>query len=217
MKRYDQRDDCPEDLIPTRGSLLSRLKDWEDSASWRDFFETYWRLIYSFAKQRGLSHEESQEAVQETVVAVAKAIGTFEYDPKVCRFKTWLLGVTRSKIANQFARRARLPAMVERHPDDGSGTDLLHQLPDDQHEQWDRIWDLEWEKNLMQMAIQRVKRRVSIEQFQMFDLFVLKQWPAREVAKTLGVSIGHVYVAKHRVARLVRKELEAIEAKERQA
>ena len=61
-------DDCPPDLIPKRKSLLGRLKDFEDNESWRDFFNTYWRLIYGFATQRGLNHEEAQEVVQETIV-----------------------------------------------------------------------------------------------------------------------------------------------------
>jgi hypothetical protein len=65
----------------------------------------------------------------------------------------------------------------------------------------------------MEAAINRVKRRVSIEQYQMFDLFVLKQWPARDVAKTLGVTIAHVYVAKHRISKLVRKKIAALEAR----
>ncbi len=206
-------DDCPPDLIPTRKSLLGRLKDWEDNESWRTFFDTYWKLIYGFAIQRGLSHEEAQEVVQETVVAVAKHIGKFHYDPKVCAFKTWLLGVTRSKIANQFARRARHPA-ASSSPEDSYATPLLHQIPDAQSGPLEQAWDAEWQKNLMEAAIHRVKRRVSIEQYQMFDLFMLKQWPARDVAKTLGVSVAHVYVAKHRIAKLVRKELAALEAKE---
>jgi hypothetical protein len=32
-------------LIPTRYSLLSRLQNWDDQDSWKDFFDTYWRLI----------------------------------------------------------------------------------------------------------------------------------------------------------------------------
>jgi RNA polymerase sigma-70 factor (ECF subfamily) len=213
MNHRNQADPCPEDLIPTRGSLLSRLKDWRDNESWRDFFDTYWRLIYNFSLRSGLSHEEAQEVVQETVVAVAKSIGKFHYDPKVCRFKTWLLGVTRSKIANQLARRARQPAAANLTPDDSGSTPLLQRLPDAQAGQLEQAWDVEWQKNLMEAAIHRVKRRVSIEQYQMFDLFVLKQWPACDVAKTLGVTIGHVYVAKHRVSKLIRKEVEALEAK----
>lgn len=201
-------------MIPTRKSLLGRLKDWEDNESWRDFFRTYWKLIYGFAIHRGLSHEEAQEVVQETVVAVAKSIGKFQYDPKVCAFKTWLLGVTRSKIANQFNRRPRQSAVATNPtPEDSNATPLVDRQPDAQSGQLERAWDEEWQKNLMEAAIQRVKRRVSIEQFQMFDLFALKQWPARDVAKTLGVTIAHVYVAKHRIAKLVRKEIEALEAK----
>lgn len=49
--------------------------------------------------------------------------------------------------------------------------------------------------------------------YQIFDLFVLKDWPAKDVAKTLGVTIAHVYVAKHRIAKLIRKEVAALEAK----
>ena len=214
MSHHHQTDDCPEDQIPTRGTLLNRLKNWEDAASWRDFFDTYWRLIYGFAIQRGLTHEEAQDVVQETVVAVAKNIGTFKYDPKVCRFKSWLLGVTRSKIANQLAHRARQPAMAASAPSDDPGaTPLLNRIPDEQSGQWEQAWDEEWQKNLMEAAFNRVKRRVSIEQYQMFDLFVLKQWPARDVAKTLGVTVAHVYVAKHRIAKLIRKEVEALKAK----
>lgn len=207
--------ECPEDLIPTRKTLLGRLKDWEDNVSWREFFETYWRLIYGFAIQRGLSHDEAQEVVQETVVAVAKSIGRFRYNPEACAFKTWLLGVTRSKIANQFARRARQPANAATGAglDDSRGTGLLEQLPGEGGSTWESSWDSEWQKNLMDAAIQRVKRRVSIEQYQMFDLFVLKEWPARDVARTLGVTITHVYVAKHRLSKLIRREFLALEAK----
>jgi RNA polymerase sigma factor (sigma-70 family) len=213
MNHHNQADQRPEDLIPTRGSLLGRLKDWQDSESWRDFFDTYWRLIYNFAVRRGLNHEEAQEVVQETVVAVANSIARFHYDPQVCAFKTWLLNVTRSKIANQFARRARQPAAASVPADESGSTGALNRIPDVQAGQWDEAWDTEWQKNVMEAAINRVKRRVSIEQYQMFDLFVLKQWPASDVARALGVTIGHVYVAKHRISKLVRKEVEALEAK----
>lgn len=214
MNASHTEDDCPQDLIPTRKSLLGRLRDWEDNESWRDFFETYWRLIYGFAVRRGLSHEEAQEAVQETVIAVARSIGRFEYDPNVCAFKTWLLRVTGSKIANQFAKRERYENRQVRHVDDDSqGTRLSDRMRDEKDSQWDQAWDTEWRKNLMEAAIQRVKRRVSIEQYQMFDLFVLKEWPALEVARTLGVTIAHVYVSKHRIAKLIRKEVDFLETR----
>src|SRR2546423_9575172 len=58
--------------VPTRYTLLSRLHDWDDAESWREFFETYWRLIYSIAMKSGLNEAEAEDVVQETVICVAK-------------------------------------------------------------------------------------------------------------------------------------------------
>src|SRR5436190_24115121 len=68
------------DLIPTRQSLLSRLKDWDDQESWQDFFNAYWRLIYQVALKARLNDTEAQEVVQETVISVAKEMPGFRYD-----------------------------------------------------------------------------------------------------------------------------------------
>ena len=62
----------PNDFIPTRRSLLTRLKNWDDQESWRVFFDTYWKLIYGVAIEAGLTDTEAQEVVQETVITVAK-------------------------------------------------------------------------------------------------------------------------------------------------
>jgi hypothetical protein len=51
------------DSIPTRQSLLARLKDWGDQESWREFFDTYWRLIHATALKAGLNEAEAQEVM----------------------------------------------------------------------------------------------------------------------------------------------------------
>jgi RNA polymerase sigma-70 factor (ECF subfamily) len=84
-----------EDSIPTRYSLLSRLQDREDQDSWKDFFDTYWRLIYSFAIKSGLTDAEAQDVVQETVISVAKDIQKFKRDRALGSFKGWLRNLTR--------------------------------------------------------------------------------------------------------------------------
>jgi len=68
------------ELCPTRQSLLSRLKSWDDQESWKDFFDTYWRLIYNAAVRAGLTEPEAQDVVQETLLSVAKKIPEFKYD-----------------------------------------------------------------------------------------------------------------------------------------
>lgn len=68
-----------DELIPTRRSLLSRLKNWDDQESWRVFFDTYWRLIYSAGLRAGLTEAEAEDMVQETVISVLKSMRDFQY------------------------------------------------------------------------------------------------------------------------------------------
>ena len=50
------------------------MRNLGDSDSWRDFLETHWRLIYNVARKSGLSDDQAQDVVQETVIAVAREI-----------------------------------------------------------------------------------------------------------------------------------------------
>jgi hypothetical protein len=93
-----------EELLPTRRSLLARLRDWEDQASWREFFNTYWKFIYSLAIRSGLSDQEAEDVVQETVLSVAKKMPEFVYDSERCSFKGWL---TRDLVRRPFTGSIR--------------------------------------------------------------------------------------------------------------
>ncbi len=46
---------------------------------------------------------------------------------------------------------------------------------------------------------------------EMYYLHVIKEQPAREVARTLGVSVAQVYLAKHRLGTLLKKEIKKLE------
>jgi RNA polymerase sigma factor (sigma-70 family) len=191
--------------IPTRESLLGRLKEWDDQDSWRDFYNTYWRLIYSVARKSGLSEAEAADALQETVIAVARKMNEFKYDPALGSFKGWLLKLTQWRIADQFRKRQR---HAGEHADDTGATRWLEQVPDvNAQEKSSRMWEEEWENNLMAVAIERLKEQTSPRQFQMFQLYVLKQWPVGKVAEALGVSSAQVYVAKHRILALLTDEV----------
>jgi RNA polymerase sigma factor (sigma-70 family) len=202
-----------EELIPTRRSLLSRLKDWDDEESWRDFFNIYWRLIYRAAIKAGLSDAEAQDVVQETLLELAKKMPGFKYDPAVGSFKGWLLRTTQWKISGQFKRRRRESREVNLASDDRTGTAAIEGMPDPAALDLDSVWDAEWERNLFDAAMENVKRKVSPAQFEMFYLNVMKEKPVREVAATLEVSAAQVYLAKHRVGGLLKREIEGLQRK----
>src|SRR5438309_8508414 len=79
-----------DELIPTRHSLLRRVKNWEDQASWEEFFKIYWKLIYGVAIKAGLTDAEAQDVVQETIMNAAKNIKGFEIGSERGSFKAWL-------------------------------------------------------------------------------------------------------------------------------
>lgn len=202
-----------DELIPTRRSLLGRLKDWDDQESWKDFFDTYWKLVYGVAIKAGLNDAEAQDVVQETVLSVAKKMHEFKYDPAVGSFKSWLLLITRRRIADHQRKQYREPPRAEPKAKQPGETATIEKIPDSAEAAIDLIWDEEWQKNIMDAAIERVRRQVDPKQFQIFDCYVLKQWPVKDVTKTLGVNIGQVYLAKHRITALIQKEVKRLETK----
>jgi RNA polymerase sigma factor (sigma-70 family) len=203
------------DLMPTRYSLLSRLKNWEDQTSWRDFFDTYWRLIYEVALKAGLHETEAQEVVQETVIAVAKNIGAFRAQPEHGSFKAWLLHQTRWRIADQFRKRQVCPAPDSRNRNDqsnsnGPRTATIDRVVDPAGNALEALWEQEWGKTLMSRALEAVKQRISPRQFQIFDLHVLQEQSVTQVCAILQVSSMQVYLAKNRVGALLKKELKRL-------
>src|ERR1700719_246899 len=80
-----------ERFLATRRTLLDRLRNVDDYAGWREFFENYWRLIYAVARRSGLDEFEAEEVVQETVITAARKIPEFRYDPAVGSFRAGLL------------------------------------------------------------------------------------------------------------------------------
>ena len=208
----DHHEEKPDAFLPTRRSLLTRLKNWDDQEGWREFFDTYGKLIYSVALRAGLPHADVEDVVQETVVGVAKKMRGFHYDPAVGSFKAWLLLNVRSRIVDHLRKQASAQAALFVPPPPAIGeTEFVNRLPDPAQPEWDAVWDAEWKRQVLEAALERVKAKVSAKQFLMFDLYALKQQPLHKISRTLGVSIGHVYVAKHRVGRLLKEEVRKLE------
>src|ERR1043166_660889 len=150
-----------DSLLPTQQSLLSRLRDWQDQDGWREFFETYWRLIYKVARRSGLGEAEAQDFVQLTFIYLSRRMPKFHYEPKRGSFKSWLRVVTRSRL-NVYRRTEGKAAGLLREPlpsDQGDADSMLEAVPDPAADILDEVWQREWEENLLSAAFRRVRSK----------------------------------------------------------
>jgi RNA polymerase sigma factor (sigma-70 family) len=198
------------EFLPTRLSLLSRLKDLGDEGSWQTFFDSYWKLIFNVARRAGLTEAEAHDVVQETVIAVSKQIPGFQYDRKRGSFKSWLLTITHRRIHDQLRRRhyhrdgCRIPREQRLDTDLAEGkAGPIGEL--------ESVWEEEWRTHVLENALAKVKKGVKSLQFQMFHLHVVKGVKVEEVAERLGVKSAEVYWAKYRLGARLKKEMKALE------
>jgi len=208
--------------ITTHASLLARLKNGDDVDSWNEFFRTYRDLLRDFARKAGLTDEESEDVIQETAIGVSRNLPGFRYDPARCSFKTWMLNLAHWRILDALRRR-RIPGAVGWEPTgyraananpDSQGIPnqpWVEKIPDPHVPDFGSEWDAAWERNLQRVAMTRVRESLDPEQFQIFDLYVLKDRPAREVATRIGIGVAKVYLVKQRVTARLRREMRMLE------
>ena len=141
----------------------------------------------------------------------------FKYDANRGQFKGWLRQIARRRIVEHLRRSYR-----ENHHRSGSGSqdgpefqaDGLEAIPDPASEGLDELWEREWDRHLADLALKRIKRRVRPEHYQIFELLVLQEWPVARVAKALEVSLPMIYVTRHRVQSLLKKEIQILQNSE---
>ena len=202
-----------KDPAATRSSLVRRLRNWDDHGSWQVFFDTYWKLMYTVATKAGLSETEARDVVQETLVAVAKQMRSGGYDHTKSSFKNWLCLITRRRIVDHFRKRtdSKLHPMPQ-SSEETTRTDIIARVPDPDSLEPDAVWEEEWQRNLLDAAIERVKQQVTAKQYQIFDLSILRELPVAEVKAILRVNAAQVYLARYRVGALIKQEVKRLEA-----
>jgi DNA-directed RNA polymerase specialized sigma24 family protein len=112
--------------------------------------------------------------------------------------------------------RRRQPAFQQTPAGDADSrrTPTVERVPDlAAAVQQDAAWDEEWERNLVDAAMERVKLRVKPEHFQIFHLSAVKGLGTRQVARMLQVSAGQVYLVRHRLAKDMKREVQRLKEK----
>jgi RNA polymerase sigma-70 factor (ECF subfamily) len=185
---------------PTRPSLLLRIREPKDGEAWEEFAEIYGPLVRRFCVRRGLQETDAQDISQEVLLAVARAIPDFQYDPGRGTFRGWLFTVVRSKISNLVSNRAREPQ--------GSGRTSVHEALEAKGDQGlETQWDEEHREWILSRSTEKVRGEFREATWQAFWRTAVLGEDAVEAARGLGMSVGAVYVARSRVLARIRGEV----------
>ena len=192
----------PTDYNRTRTTLVVGLKNLEDQRIWNRFFDSYWKLIYHAAIQAGLKDADAQEVVQETVISVTKNIKDFDYDRSKGSFKGWLMKTTKWKIMDQFRK------IQKKNTRECSGSSELLENLSTELPEVEKYWENNWQQELLQSALVKVKEQVKPIYYQVYDMLIRKEMKPKDVSKALGIKTDQVYLAKHRVAEALKEIIE---------
>jgi RNA polymerase sigma-70 factor (ECF subfamily) len=179
---------------PTRPSLLVRLRDFRDTEAWAQFVDVYAPLVYGYVRKRGLQDADAADLTQACLRQVALHVATLEYDPRVGTFRGWLFTMVRNKLRDfrdhssrrdQGSGRSDAQRLLENQPAPG---------PDESLE-----WEREYRQGLLAWAAERIRPQVQEATWQAFWRTAVEGESGNEVARSLGISVAAVYLAKSRV------------------
>ena len=188
----------------TSVTLMMRLgQSPADDGAWAQFVERYQPMIRAWCLRWGAQMSDADDVAQEVLTKLVTAMKTFRYDADRS-FRAWLRTVTqnawtdlaKSQRLKTGARPDRMLAIADSH-------DALVDLERQMEEALDR--------ELFELAMTRVEKRVKPLTWQCFCRTVIDNCPGPEVARELGMQVAHVFVNKHRVQKMLEEEVRKLQ------
>jgi RNA polymerase sigma-70 factor (ECF subfamily) len=190
----------------TRASLLIRLRDPCDHDAWVEFVELYEPVIHRLLQRRGLQDADAREVMQDVFMAVGRGVDRWDPARERGTFRSWLRAVTRNLTINWLRRRDR--SILATGGDEMQA--MLEQIPDASAPE-SAEFDIELRRAQLRQAAESVEREVKPATWRAFWETAVVGATAADAAKTLGMNVGAVRVAKCRVFVRLRAVLADIE------
>lgn len=189
----------------TRITLLGRLRrDPSDQRAWSEFVEQYGPRIYAWCARWGLQEADAQDVTQNVLLRLAQKLRDFSYDP-TRSFRAWLKTLAQRAWADfvEAKKRAGL----------GSGDSHVLRLLGSVEAREDLLTRLneQFDRELLDQAITRVRLRVAPQTWEAFRLTALEGLSGAEAAAKVPMQVAQVFVAKRRVQKLLQAELGALD------
>jgi RNA polymerase sigma-70 factor (ECF subfamily) len=186
-------------MVQTPPSLLERLREPTDQVAWNRFVELYTPLLYKWLRRAGLNDDQAADLMQEVFVLLIRKLPEFRYTPDRS-FRAWLKTVTLNKWREGLRRGQPMLKRLSgsSYPEEGSA-DIA------------RVFEeTEYHQQLVRRAIRLIQTDFQPVTGRAFWEYVVMGRPAAEVAAELGVAAHSVYLAKSRVLRRLREELDGL-------
>jgi RNA polymerase sigma factor (sigma-70 family) len=189
------------DTSHTHQSLFLRLKQNAPAreVAWQEFFDRYAGIIAAFGRRLGVRGDDIADLIQDVMLRFFSASPDFAYDPKHGRFRGYLKVCTwrvfQRRLGNKLAVNGRSIDQV-----------------DESELAIDAVWNDIWETEELRQAMEIVRKAYSVNRdrlktFQAFEMYVLHERPADEVAREFGISVASVHQAKSRVTKAIREAM----------
>lgn len=188
----------------TSASLLERLRRVPaDQAAWAEFVDRYGPRVYGWCRHWRLQEADAQDVTQDVLVRLAAKMRAFAYDPSRS-FRAWLKTLARHALSDFCDARGRAGAT--------GGSAAADQLQTvEAREDLFRRLDDEFDREVLEEAVARVRGRVTPKTWRVFELTAREGRSGAEAAGELGMTVAAVFVARGRVQRLLREEVQRLE------
>lgn len=183
----------------TSVTLLERVRQAADQEAWRRFVQLYAPLMYAWARGTGLQVQDAADLVQDVFAVLVQRLPAFHYD-RQGSFRAWLRTVLLNKWRENHRRR--VPAPLD--PAHGKLTEL--ESPQDSGE----LGEGAHRRHHVRRVLELIENDFQPATWRAWREFVIAGRTAVDVAAELGLSVHAVYLAKARVLRRLRQELDGL-------
>ena len=180
------------DFPDTSYSLIERVRDLADGASWAEFLRIYQPVVYRMARRRGLQDADAQDVIQQVFVSVSRSIDGWKGGEDLPPFRAWLTTVTRNAITKALTRQPR-----DRASGSSAVVDQLNALPSPEVATAEIVQ--ETRREIVRWCKERIRGEFTESTWDIFWQTSVNAVPIAEVAAHSGRSVGAIYVARHRV------------------
>jgi RNA polymerase sigma factor (sigma-70 family) len=182
-------------------TLMEMLREHPQNAvAWDRFVRRYHPKIYRWCRAWGLQEADAEDVTQDVLAKLIPKMASFRYDRSRC-FRAWLKTITQHVLTDLFASRDRAI---------GSQTIPILKSIEARADLTKRIEEI-FNRELLNMAIASVRARVAPATWEAFRLTAFEQCTGAHASRLLGMPVASVFVAKHRVQKMLKEEIEKIE------